>query len=159
MDRQLYFDPLQGKVKIQQGDKEFTVSPAIFLKLFQDWASADRDRRLKRAELKKKEKGAAGGIRVILPSPVVDPLLRPGQPPRGLRLLGQDPSKPLPDTTGTTTKEPAGPLPGLIRLEILKSQSIRVTLRGSSAQPQPPSSFLIPQMTCPAGPAAAADSQ
>jgi hypothetical protein len=35
----LYFDGIQGKVKIQQGDREFTVSPAIFLKRFQDWAS------------------------------------------------------------------------------------------------------------------------
>src|SRR5262249_36845677 len=92
---QLYFDGLQGKVKIWQGDKQFEVSPAIFLKLFQDWAGDERDRKLKRDELKKKEKGATGGIRVVLPSPIVDPLLRPGQPPRPLRLMGQDPSKPL----------------------------------------------------------------
>ena len=51
---------------------------------------------LKVAELKNKKQGAGGGIRIVLPNPVVDPLLRPGQPPRPLRLLGQDPSKPLP---------------------------------------------------------------
>src|SRR5262249_10843242 len=91
----------------QHGDKDMTVSPAIFLKLFQDWAAGDLDRRLKRAESKKKEKGSGGGIRIVLPNPVVDPLLRPGQPPRGLRLLGEDPSKPLPDTTRTSTMQPA----------------------------------------------------
>jgi hypothetical protein len=48
---QLYFDGLQGKVEIRHGDKTMTVSPAIFLKLFQDWASGDQDRRLKRAVL------------------------------------------------------------------------------------------------------------
>jgi len=39
--------------------------------------NGDQDRRLKRAELKKKEKGSSGGIRVVLPFPVVDPLLKP----------------------------------------------------------------------------------
>ena len=50
------------------------------------------------------------GIRVVLPNPIVDPLLKPGQQPRPLRLLGQDPSKPLPDATGSATD--AQPSPG-----------------------------------------------
>jgi hypothetical protein len=46
---QLYFDGMQGKVEIRQGDKTMTVSPSTFLKLFQDWAGDERDRKLKRA--------------------------------------------------------------------------------------------------------------
>ena len=57
---------------------------------------------------KTRENGTGGGgIRIVLPNPIVDPLLRPGQKPRPLRLLGQDPSKPFPDTTGTATEQPA----------------------------------------------------
>src|SRR5207245_6658325 len=64
-------------------------------------------------EAKKTQAGTGGGIRIVLPSVPVDPLLRPGQPSRPLRLLGQDPSKPLPDTAGPPTKAPAssGPVP------------------------------------------------
>ena len=40
---QLYFDGLQGKVEIRHGDKTMTVSPAVFLKLFQDWAAGDQE--------------------------------------------------------------------------------------------------------------------
>ena len=58
---QLYFDGLQGRVEIKHGDKNVTVSPAIFLKLFQDWTAGDQEGKLKRAELKKKEKGSGGG--------------------------------------------------------------------------------------------------
>ena len=82
------------------------MSPAIFLKLFQDWAGDERDRKIKRELLKKKEKGATGGIRVVLPSVPVDPLLRPGQPRRGLRLLGQDPSKPIEPRGAPSATEP-----------------------------------------------------
>ena len=49
----------------------------------------------------------------MLPSVPADPLLKPGQKPRPLRLLGQDPSKPLPDTSGTATD--AHPSPGPVR--------------------------------------------
>src|SRR5262249_43403844 len=71
------------------------VSPAIFLKLFQDWAGDALERKLKRDAIKNKEKGVSGGIRIVLPSVPRDPLLRPGQPPRPLRILGQDPGKPI----------------------------------------------------------------
>ena len=54
---QLYFDGLQDKVEIQHGDKKMTVSPAISLKLFQDWAGDERDRKIKRDEQQKKQQG------------------------------------------------------------------------------------------------------
>ena len=42
-------------------------------------------------EAKKKEKGTPGGIRIVLPSVPADPLLKPGQKPRPLRLLSLSP--------------------------------------------------------------------
>src|SRR6266571_6464474 len=69
-----------------------------------------RELALKTQDAKKKAKGTGGGIRIVLPSVPADPLLKPGQKPRPLRLLGQDPSTPLPDATGTATD--AQPSPG-----------------------------------------------
>jgi len=86
---------------LSQGQYGPTIaSPAIFLKALHEYMFKMQERALKKAELAKKDKGATGGIRVVLPSPIVDPLLRPGQPPRPLRLLGQDPSKPIPAADG-----------------------------------------------------------
>jgi hypothetical protein len=71
-------------------------NPLHAVKLYQDYMLKAKELAIRKAELDKKQKGATGGIRIVLPSHVADPLLRPGQPPRPLRLLGQDPSKPLP---------------------------------------------------------------
>jgi hypothetical protein len=64
-------------------------------------------------ELRKKEKGTGGGIRIVLPSVLADPFMKPGQKPPPLRLLGQDPSKPLSDATGTAAD--AQPSLGAVR--------------------------------------------
>jgi hypothetical protein len=102
----------QGRIAPDGSITKVGVSPAVFAKMLLD--------RLEHEEaleaVKAKEKGTGGGgIRIVLPNPVVDPLLRPGQEPRPLRLLGQDPSKPLPHATGTSTKQPvsSGPVPSL----------------------------------------------
>jgi hypothetical protein len=75
-------------------------NPLHAVKLYQDYMLKAKELALRAAELKQNEKGGSGGIRVVLPSVSVDPLLRPGQPPRGLRLLGQDPSKPINNGAG-----------------------------------------------------------
>jgi hypothetical protein len=57
---------------------------------------------------RRQDRGHQGDVPFVLPSPIVDPLLRPGQPPRPLRLLGQDPSKPI-HPQGSIRKSQAGP--------------------------------------------------
>ena len=102
---------MQGKAAVVS-DKHgrTTISPLGFIQTYMDYVS--KHEALEAANAKEKGTGG-GGIRIVLPNPVVDPLLKPGQQPRPLRLLGQDPSKPLPETTGTTTEAPAssGPVP------------------------------------------------
>jgi hypothetical protein len=93
---EIILEGMEGKLIISQGEKSITyANPLHAVKLYQDYMLKAKEMWLRAAELKKKEKGSGGGIRVVLPSVPVDPLLRPGQPPRGLRLLGQDPSKPI----------------------------------------------------------------
>jgi hypothetical protein len=90
------FDGMLGRLILSQTDKGITIAnPLHAVKLFHDYMLKAKELALKAAEIKKKETGAGGGIRVVLPSVPVDPLLRPGQKPRPLRLLGQDPSKPI----------------------------------------------------------------
>jgi hypothetical protein len=118
---ELFFDGLTGKVVLSEVEstnrKGFTtvhrqfVSPAVFLKALHDYMLKSRELALKLRDAKKNE-GTGGGIRIVLPSVPADPLLKPGQKPRPLRLLGQDPSKPLPDATGTATD--AQPSPGSV---------------------------------------------
>ena len=108
-------DGLDGKVYQERigADGSITkisVSQAVFAKMVLDRLEHEEALEAEKA----KEKGpGGGGIRVVLPSVPADPLLRPGQKPRPLRLLGQDPDGPLSDTTGTATKSPApsGPVP------------------------------------------------
>jgi hypothetical protein len=103
---------MQGKLIISQTDKGVTyANPLHAVKLYQDYMLKAKELAIRVAERQKEEKRGTGGIRIILPSPVADPLLRPGQPPRGLRLLGQDPSKPLPDTTQPAPTRHAGGQP------------------------------------------------
>jgi len=95
---------MEGKLVISRGEKSITyANPLYAVKLFQDYMLKSREQAIKRREAKNKKDGSSGGIRVVLLNPVADPLLRPGQKPPPLRLLGQDPSKPLPDATGTAT--------------------------------------------------------
>jgi len=104
----LFFQGMQGRVVLRRNAKTtIYVSPAAFLKLFLDYMLKIREQALKAKAAKQNSKGSGGGIRIVLQNPIVDPLLRPGQKPRPLRLLGQDPSKPVPETTGTATKAPA----------------------------------------------------
>ena len=101
---ELFFDGLAGKVVLSEVEsinrKGFTtvhrqfVSPAVFLKALHDYMLKSRELALKTEDAKKKEKGTGGGIRIVLPSVPADPLLKPGQKPRPLRLLGQDPAEP-----------------------------------------------------------------
>ena len=110
----LIFDGMQGKLILRADNKGITyANPLHALKLFHDYMLKSRELAIKRADAKKKAKGTGGGIRIVLPSVPADPLLKPGQQPRPLRLLGQDPSTPLPDATGTaTTALPSpGPVP------------------------------------------------
>jgi hypothetical protein len=108
----LFFQGMQGRVVLRRNAKTtIYVSPVAFLKLFLDYMLKIREQALKAKAAKQNSKGSGGGIRIVLQNPIVDPLLRPGQKPRPLRLLGQDPDKPLPDTTGTTTKAPATEAP------------------------------------------------
>jgi len=93
---EVILEGMLGNLVLSQTDKSTTyANPLHAVKLYQDDMLKARELAVKVAELKKKEKGVGGGIRIVLPSPVVDPLLRPGQEPRPLRLLGQDPSKPI----------------------------------------------------------------
>ena len=108
----LFFQGLEGAVVLRRNAKTTTyVSPVAFLKLFLDYMLKVHELALKAKAAKKNSKRSGGGIRIVLPSVPADPLLRPGQKPRPLRLLGQDPDKPLSDTTGTATKTPAPPGP------------------------------------------------
>ncbi len=136
---QLYFDGLQGKVEIRHGDKTMTVSPAVFLKLFQDWASSDLDRRLKRAALKKKGKGGSGGIRVVLPSPVVDPLRRPGQGTATAKTVGARSIKATPRNDWDLDKGAGRPAPRSARRAKTRSQirSLRADRRRLAAVASP----------------------
>jgi hypothetical protein len=89
-------DGMMGRLILSQSDKGTTIAnPLHAVKLFHDYMLKAKELALKAAEIKKKETGAGGGIRIVLPSVPADPLLRPGQKPRPLRLLGQDPSKPI----------------------------------------------------------------
>jgi hypothetical protein len=111
---QLIMDGLGGKVYQERiapdgSITKVSVSPAVFAKMLLD--RLEHEEALEAAKAKEKGAGGGGGIRVILPNPVVDPLLKPGQEPRPLRLLGQDPSKPLPGTTSTKEPVSCGPLP------------------------------------------------
>ena len=104
----LFFQGLEGGVVLRRNAKTTAyVNPATFLKLLLDYMLKLRESALKAKAAKINSKGSSGGIRVVLLNPIADPLLRPGQTPRPLRLLGQDPSKPVPETTGTATKAPA----------------------------------------------------
>ena len=58
---QLYFDGLQGKVILRQHGKGTTyVSPAIFLKSFQEFMLKDMELRLKKRASRAQRKGTAG---------------------------------------------------------------------------------------------------
>ena len=109
------FEGMAGELILHQDPKGGITyaNPLHAVKLYHEYMLRAKELKIRVAELKKKEKGASGGIRVVLLNPVADPLLRPGQKPRPLRLLGQDPSKPLLESTGTTTEEPgsSGPVP------------------------------------------------
>jgi len=105
---------MQGKLVLRSDGRGVTyANPLHAVKVYQDYMLKSKELALRAQEQKKKEQGSAGGIRIVLPSVPVDPLLRPGRPPRPLRLLGHDPSKPLPDIAGLPTKAPAssGPVP------------------------------------------------
>ena len=92
----LFFQGMQGRVVLRRNAKTtIYVSPVAFLKLFLDYMLKIREQALKAKAAKLNSKGSSGGIRVVLLNPIADPLLRPGQTPRPLRLLGQDPSKPV----------------------------------------------------------------
>ena len=106
------FEGMQGKLILSHNQYGNVVAnPLHAVKLYHDYMLRAKELKIRVAELKKKEKGATGGIRVVLLNPVADPLLRPGQKPRPLRLLGQDPSTPLPDATGTATDAQPSPDP------------------------------------------------
>lgn len=105
---------MQGKLIISSSKHGVTyANPLHAVKLFQDYMLKAKELQLRVEELRKKEKGTGGGIRIVLPSVLADPLLKPGQKPRPLRLLGQDPSKPLSDATGTAAD--AQPSLGAVR--------------------------------------------
>jgi hypothetical protein len=106
------FDGMAGQLVLRSDKHGTTIAnPLHAVKLYHDFMWKAKELKLRKAELKKNQTGTGGGIRIVLPSVPADPLLRPGQTPRPLRLLGQDPDKPLPDTTGTTTKAPATKAP------------------------------------------------
>ena len=94
---------MEGKLTIGQTEKRVTyANPLHAVKLYHDYMLKAKELELKTKELEKKEKGPGGGIRIVLLNPVVDPLSRPGQKPRPLRLLGQDPSRYDNDRDGRT---------------------------------------------------------
>jgi hypothetical protein len=98
-------DGMEGKLILshnQHGD--VIANPINAVKLYHDYMLRAQELALKAEAFKKKEKGATGGIRIVLPSVPRDLLLRPGQQPRGLRVLGQDPDTPLPDVPGCEGK-------------------------------------------------------
>ena len=57
----------------------------------QDYTLKAKELAIRAREAKKKEKGTPGGIRIVLPSVPADPLQKPGQKPRPLRLLSLSP--------------------------------------------------------------------
>jgi len=64
---QLYFDGMQGKVILRQRGKSTTyVSPAIFLKSFQEFVLKDMELRLKRKASRAQRKGTGRGIQVVV---------------------------------------------------------------------------------------------
>jgi hypothetical protein len=95
-----------------------------------------------RREAKHKKDGSGGGIRVVLSNPIADPLVRPGQKPRPLRLLGQDPFKLLPDATGAATD--AQPSPSPVRTHVDDARKPRSTHFDQWMQTTRPSSRRIP---------------
>ena len=99
------FEGMAGELVLHQDSKGGITyaNPLLAVKLYLDYMLRARELAIRVAALKKKEKGSGGGIRIVLPSVPADPLLKPGQKPRPLRLLGQDPSKPLPDAARTAT--------------------------------------------------------
>ena len=106
------FDGMAGQLVLRSDKHGTTIAnPLHAVKLYHDFMWKAKELKLRKAELKKHQMGTGGGIRIVLPSVPADPLLKPGQTPRPLRLLGQDPDKPRPDTTGTTTKAPATEAP------------------------------------------------
>jgi hypothetical protein len=115
---ELFFEGLAGNVILAEttsGKGSVTlhyVSPAIFLKILLDYMLKSRELAFKIRDAKTKEKGTGGGIRIVLPSVPADPLVKPGQNPRPLRLLGQDPSKPFlgdaPDAKPSVTADGSG---------------------------------------------------
>lgn len=106
------FEAMEGRLILSSGKHGVTyVNPLHAVKLFQDYMLKARELSI-RVRALKKEKGASGGIRIVLPSVPADPLLKPGQPRRPLRILGQDPSKPLPPGLRPINQpSPCGPDP------------------------------------------------
>jgi hypothetical protein len=73
-------DGMEGKLILshnQHGD--VIANPINAVKLYHDYMLRAQELALKAEALAKKEKGATGRIRIVLPSVPVDPLLRPGQ--------------------------------------------------------------------------------
>jgi hypothetical protein len=112
---ELIFEGLEGNVALAEtiGEKGSVIlhyaNPAVFLKMLLDYMLKSRELAFKIRDAEKKNQGTGGGIRIVLPSAPSDPLLRPGQQPRGLRILGQNPDKPLRDVPGTSTDEQPSP--------------------------------------------------
>ncbi len=101
---ELFFDGLEGKVVATEteiptkgGDvivKRTYVAPDVLIRMLHNYMLRTRELRLKKRAIDLKEnpnKGQGKGIRIVLPSIPADPLLKPGEPPRPLRLLGQNP--------------------------------------------------------------------
>src|SRR5690348_13605497 len=92
---------MQGKLVLRSDGRGVTyANPLHAVKLYQDYMLKAKELAIRAQEAKKNQTRTGGGIRIVLPSVPADPLLRPGQKPRPLRLLGQDPDKPLTHTTG-----------------------------------------------------------
>ena len=58
------------------------------LKLFQGWTSDALDRKVKRDAMQNKGKGTSGSIRIMLPSPIVDPITETQTAPAAALALG-----------------------------------------------------------------------
>jgi hypothetical protein len=72
---------MEGKLVLshnQYGD--VIANPLHAVKLYQDYMLKAKELAIRKAELDKKQKGATGGIRIVLPSHVADPLLRLASP-------------------------------------------------------------------------------